>query len=142
VTDWNEAPLSELAEHIVSVHHARTRAALPRLSDLLTGDDLDVFEELRVEIEEHMRAEEERLFPAIAGLERDEVDTFPLEELPTFEAHHLRVAAAMRGLVGRVSEPEAQRELRALDDDLRAHLHEEHNLLFPRALAALGRAYA
>ncbi len=142
MTDWSDAPLSALAEHIVSVHHARLRAALPRLSALLTGQALDVFEELRVEIEEHMRDEEDRLFPAIVALEQYEVDGFPLEELPAFEAHHLRTAATLRTLDGLVSSPEARDELLALEADLKSHLHEEHNVLFPRALAALGRAYA
>lgn len=133
-TDWGEAPLSELCDHIVAVHHARTRELLARLQD-------DVFAELRVEIEEHMRDEEERLFPAIALLERHDVDAFPLEELESFEAHHIRVSAEVRRL-RREAEGETEAVLAELEDDLHTHLHEEHNVLFPRALAALGRAYA
>ncbi|HSP72450.1 MAG TPA: hemerythrin domain-containing protein [Gaiellaceae bacterium] len=133
-TDWGEAPLSELCDHIVTVHHARTRELLARLED-------DVFAELRVEIEGHMRDEEQRLFPAIAALERHEVDAFPLEELESFEAHHIRMAAEVRRLL-REAEGESLAVLADLEGDLHVHLHEEHNVLFPRALAALGRAYA
>lgn len=133
-TDWAEAPLSELCDHIVAVHHARTRALLARLPG-------HVFAELRVEIEEHMRDEEERLFPAIAAIERDEVDAFPLEELERFEAHHIRMGAEVRRLL-REAHGESLAVLADLEADLHAHLHEEHNVLFPRALAALGRAYA
>ena len=133
-TDWREAPLSELSAHIVAVHHARTRDLLARLTD-------DRFAELRVEMEEHMRDEEERLFPAIDALERHEVDAFPLEELESFEAHHVRMGAEVRRL-RRESEGETEAVLAELETDLNTHLHEEHNVLFLRALAALGRAYA
>lgn len=133
-TDWGEVPLSELCEHIVAVHHARTRELLARLQD-------DAFAELRVEIEAHMRDEEERLFPAIAALERHDVEAFPLEELESFEAHHVRTGAEVRRL-RREAEGETEAVLAELEEDLHTHLHEEHNVLFPRALAALGRAYA
>lgn len=133
-TDWTEAPLGELCAHVVSVHHARTRALLEQLPG-------DAYAELRVEIETHMRDEEQRLFPAIEALERNEIDAFPLEELESFEAHHVRTGAEVRRLLQ--TAPPAEREvLSALEEDLRLHLHEEHNVLFPRALAELGRAYA
>ena len=69
------------------------------------------------------------------------VDAFPLEELESFEAHHIRVGAEVRRL-RREAEGETEAVLAALEADLHTHLHEEHNVLFPRALAALGRAYA
>ena len=132
--DWSEAPLSQLCDHIVAVHHARTRELLAQL-------DGDRFAELRVDIEGHMRDEEERLFPAIAALERHEVDAFPLEELESFEAHHVRTGAEVRRLL-RAADGDTLAVLAELDEDLHTHLHEEHNVLFPRALAQLGRAYA
>lgn len=133
-SDWAEVPLAELCEHIVSVHHARTRELLGRL----TGD---AFAELRVDIELHMQDEEDRLFPAIAALDRADVDGFPLEELGSFEAHHIRVGAEVRRLLAEAT-GEIRDVLLELDRDLHTHLHEEHNVLFPRALATLGRAYA
>ena len=132
--DWSEAPLSQLCDHIVAVHHSRTRELLAQL-------DGDRFAELRVDIEDHMRDEEERLFPAIAALERHEVDAFPLEELESFEAHHIRTGAEVRRLL-RAAEGDELGVLAELESDLHEHLHEEHNVLFPRALAELGRAYA
>jgi regulator of cell morphogenesis and NO signaling len=148
MTDWSEAPLADLCEHIVSVHHVRTREALPRLSAALEADPSlreasAIFEELRVEVEAHMLDEEERLFPAVAALDRHEVDDFPLEEIEAFEAHHLRTNAAIRELRGLIGADGAARELLdELDRDLHTHLHEENEVLFPRALAVLGRAYS
>ena len=67
-----------------------------------------MFAPLRAEIEEHMRAEEERLFPAVAALERHEIEGFPLEALEAYEAHHVRTAAAIRALRPLVADdPEA-----------------------------------
>ncbi len=132
--DWSEAPLSQLCDHIVAVHHARTRALLAQLRG-------DAYAELRIEMEEHMRDEEERLFPAIAALDRHDVTSFPVEELETFEAHHVRTNAEVRRLL-RGAEGDDLGVLAELEVDLHEHLHEEHNVLFPRALAELGRAYA
>lgn len=140
--DWTQAPLSELCSHIVEVHHARTRAGLERLSGLLQGEAAASFVPLRAEIEEHMRAEEERLFPAVVALERHEIEGFPIETLEAYEAHHIRAAAAVRALRGQVADdPEALAAVDELDVDLHRHLHEENEVLFPRALATLGRAY-
>lgn len=141
-TDWNEAPLSLLCEHIVSVHHVRTREGLARLSGLVDGEAARLVGALRAEVEEHMRSEEERLFPAMTALERHDVEDFPLESLEGYEAHHVRTGATIRELRRLLAgEPEALAALEQLDADLHRHIHEENEVLFPRALAALGRAY-
>jgi iron-sulfur cluster repair protein YtfE (RIC family) len=89
-----------------------------------------------------MRAEEERLFPAVVALERQEIEGFPLETLEAYEAHHLRTAASIRALRPLLAgQPEALAALDELDTDLHRHLHEENEVLFPRALATLARAY-
>ena len=85
--DWTTATLSELAAHIVSVHHAFLRNELPALEDRLRkvvhahgarhGAELDAlsrpFLGLKDELETHLEKEERVLFPAIERLERAHV---------------------------------------------------------------------
>ena len=81
--DWNAAPLSELIQHIVTIHHDYLRRELPAVQTRLDkvyrvyneryGPTLlglpEVFAGLRAELEMHIRKEEMILFPAIAGTE-------------------------------------------------------------------------
>ena len=88
--DLRDAPLGEVCDHIVEVHHARLREELPRLSGLLAkvvrahGADhpefavqRDVFEELRSELEEHLEEEENVLFPVCAELDAEGATGWP-----------------------------------------------------------------
>lgn len=154
--DWRAVPLPELCEHIVDVHHARLREELPRLSGLLArvakahgAEDerlVEVgatFEGLRAELESHLEDEERRLFPAIvSGGAAD--DPSVVAEL---EHEHEEAAAALdrlRALTdgfdlggARCNTHRAALDaLRELELDLHRHVHEENNVLFPRALAA------
>lgn len=154
--DWTDEPLAALCEHIVEVHHGRLRAELPRLSELLAkverahGRDRPelaplrtTFEAMRAELEVHMLDEEARLFPACTAGE-------PLAPglLAELEAEHLATASALerlRELTGgfdlttvRCNTHRATVDgLRELELDLHRHIHEENNVLFPRALAAV-----
>jgi regulator of cell morphogenesis and NO signaling len=81
--DWYEAPLHELIDHILQVHHAYMHEALPRLGGLLRkvlhahgahhGDMLrqvhDLYNALATELGSHLRKEEEVLFPYIMASE-------------------------------------------------------------------------
>lgn len=81
--DWNEAPLADLAAHIVATHHAYLYRELPAIAVRLEkvyrvynqryGPTLvglpEVFAALRAELESHMRKEEMVLFPAVAAYE-------------------------------------------------------------------------
>lgn len=82
-TDWNNAPLGQLADHILEKHHTYMKEQLPRLDRLLSkvqkaheaqhGDMLGnlrrVFDALRFELENHLMKEEQILFPAIKGID-------------------------------------------------------------------------
>lgn len=154
-TDWSAAPLGALVDHILSVHHERLRAELPRISTLVEkcvrahGDEhpelhnvREVFERMREELERHMSVEETAFFPAVLALEAGE--QAPLE-LGGLEAEHEATGAALarlRELSGGFR-PEgalcnthraALDALAALELDLHEHIHEENNILFPRAL--------
>ncbi len=160
--DLRDAPLGEVCDHIVEVHHVRLREELPRLSGLLAkvvrahGADhpgfavqRDVFEELRSELEMHLEEEENVLFPVCAGLDAESATGWPEGlELSAFEDDHAAVGAALEQLSeltdGYALEGALCNTHRAtlsglgeLSVDLHQHIHEENNILFPRALAIL-----
>ena len=82
-TDWGNAPLGQLADHILEKHHTFMKAQLPRLDGLLArvqkahkaqhGDMLgnlrSVFNALRFELDNHLMKEEQILFPAIKDID-------------------------------------------------------------------------
>jgi len=81
-TDWRNAPLADLAQHIIDKHHAFTQAEINRLTNLIVKvvtahgahhPELSrlqmIFAGLGEELSEHMRKEETLLFPYIAELE-------------------------------------------------------------------------
>jgi regulator of cell morphogenesis and NO signaling len=153
--DWTTAPLAELCDHIVSDHHDRLREELPRLDALLEkvvrahGDERpsvvelrDTFTALRGDLEEHLAAEEEQLFPLVrAGGPYDADQVRELEHDHEWAGSAL---ARMRELTDGYDLGQAMCNthratldgLHELELDLHQHIHEENNVLFPRALAA------
>ena len=153
--DWTNVPLPELCDHIVSDHHDRLRAELPRLDALLEkvvrahGDERpsvvelrDTFSALRGDLEQHLAAEEEQLFPLVrAG------GPYDAEQVRELEHDHEWAGSAlarMRELTDGYDLEQAMCNthratldgLHELELDLHQHIHEENNVLFPRALAA------
>jgi len=152
--DWTRVPLPELCDHIVSIHHDHLREELPRLDALLEkvvrahGDERpdlaelrDTFVVLRSELEEHIATEETQLFPlvTIGG-------PYDAEQVAALEHDHEWAGAALtklRDLSGGYDLDGALCNthratldgLRELELDLHQHIHEENNVLFPRALA-------
>jgi regulator of cell morphogenesis and NO signaling len=158
--DWRRAGIAELCDHIVSVHHERLRAELPRIAGLLAtvvrvhGEgrpELEITERafavLRAELEPHLAEEEEYLFPACRALagEAAGASDFDVSALERHRAEHAGVGsglAALRELAGGYDDAEALcsthrallAALRDFESDLHRHVHEENNLLFPRVL--------
>lgn len=154
-TDWTAVPLTELCAHIVEVHHGRLRSDLPRLSGLAEraasahGDARPSLHELREELarlrrelEEHIAEEERELFPALAAGQ-----TIDRSELERLRGEHETTGARLRRLrelAGGYKTDEALcnthrallQGLHELELDVHQHVHEENNILFPRALAA------
>lgn len=161
---WAAAPLHELVTHVLDVHHVFLRRELPRLVALarkvaaahaarhaellelqsLVGNMAD-------ELEIHMQKEERILFPMIRELE---AATGPRafhcgsigNPIRVMELEHDdagRGLSRMRELTaGFVAPADACGSYRALleglialEADLHEHIHEENNLLFPRAIA-------
>jgi regulator of cell morphogenesis and NO signaling len=159
-TDWVEAPLGELCDHIVERHHEYLRRELPRLSTLLEkverahGKDLSTardlratFEQLRTALEQHLADEEQELFPAIRVLEKGgELDGSFAAAVAASEAEHDDVGELLEALSALTGGYDTARALcnthratlealHELELDLHRHVHEENNILFPRALA-------
>jgi regulator of cell morphogenesis and NO signaling len=79
--DWAIVPLNEFIDYLIATHHAYTRRQLDRLQILLEkavhdegccrselGAVREAFGAFRLNLEEHMRKEEEVLFPIIRSL--------------------------------------------------------------------------
>lgn len=160
-TDWSEATLGDLIDHITSTHHDYLRRELPRLDDLLAdvtnahGHAISwlsrvqsVFRTLKADLFDHMRSEEEYVFPAIRTLEEGRVlpDGSTLEHatLEQMEAEHDDAGTMLeqlRDLTDGYTPPEgacpkfraALDGLRELETDMHQHVHKENNVLFPKA---------
>jgi regulator of cell morphogenesis and NO signaling len=159
--DVARATIPELCEHIVTRHHDPLRRDLPRISDLLATvvrvhgkthrelHDLQrLFTTIREDLEAHMRLEEERLFPACLALCEGQGAALDDGLLALLEDDHQATGdalCALRELAGGYRTEWALcsthrallRALRAFEIDMHQHVHEENNVLFPRARARL-----
>ena len=164
--DWNASGLDALMRHIVVQHHEYLRHELPLMEQLIarlraarsrtdaaTVVPLEkVFRFFKRELENHLRKEEEVLFPMIAQLEAASVAGVRLPRysfgpianpIGIMEEEHdaeRRELAKMLGLTGNCSaSAEAStmyrtifERLTTLDADMRRHVHLENHILFPR----------
>jgi len=164
---WRNAPLAELAQYIVDTHHAFTQAEISRLTSLISkviaahgGNHPELFRVqttfagLSEELREHMRKEEELLFPYIAQME-EAARTRRRPPEPMFGTVQNPVAVMIMEHEGAALALERIREattdyllpsdgcasykalyqsLPAFAADLHQHIHLENNILFPRAI--------
>jgi regulator of cell morphogenesis and NO signaling len=160
---WASASLTELADHIEQTHHAFLKRELPRLATLVHkvaavhGDRHPWMHEFEAEygrfaaeLQTHMDKEEQTLFPLIRSLERGEWDSAvdggqaAADSFGMLESEHedaARSLARLHELSGGLTPPaDACNTFRAMLDgvreleiDLHEHVHEENNILFPRA---------
>jgi regulator of cell morphogenesis and NO signaling len=163
---WGDAPLGELVDHIVGEHHAYLREELEPLAALVdkvavahgaTEPALagvrSTFGELRAELEGHLEQEERVVFPLSRRVgEGARVDAgFLRDAIGEAEEEHAAVGAALvrlRELTHGYEPPQGAcpswramlDRLRTLEADTHEHVHEENNILFPRALALAGSA--
>lgn len=162
-TDWRDADLSSLIDHIQQRYHVPLREELPRLHAMLIkvvsrhGDRhgdvllplLEVFEGLEADLLVHMRKEDTVLFPFIRALEADpDGDAAPAawlsSPLRVMESDHEHAGAAltrMRTLTDGYTPPDdacptfrgLYHGLAQFEADMHVHVHLENNILFPRA---------
>jgi regulator of cell morphogenesis and NO signaling len=154
----------ELIDRIVTRHHQYMKDAMPAIHFHLSkvsfkhGDRypymrqvLDLFDELKKEMDDHLVKEENVLFPIIAGLEDQqsgENQCFPwgreiLTPVQVMLREHEHAGGIMeniRSLTGNYKAPEnacmtfklSLTELQDFESDLHRHVHLENYLLFPR----------
>ena len=155
--------LSGLIDHIEGTHHVYVRRELPRLVEmadrLSTKHGLrdprlpevaDTVQALAAEMADHMRKEEQILFPLVRLIEQNVRDGFHCGSIANpirvMEAEHEsagRALARLRELTdGFTPGADACNTHRAFlaglaefEQDLHRHVHKENNILFPRALA-------
>lgn len=167
--DWYAATLHELIDHILQVHHAYMHEALPRLKELVRkvlyahgahhGDMLrqvrDLYNALDTELTNHLRKEEEILFPYIVAGEAHRqggpdgpAACFgsvgnPIRQMETEHESAGAVLVQIRKVTGDYALPDdacptfraLYEELARMERDLHQHIHLENNILFPRAIA-------
>jgi regulator of cell morphogenesis and NO signaling len=162
---------SELVEHIEKVHHAKLWDELDRLDALTTkvakvhgpadgrlAQVCDIFLDLERELSDHMRKEEQVLFPLIRQIEdsQEPVNSHcgsisnPIRQM---DADHDQADIAflkIRNLTDNYTPPaHACYSYRAMltgleqmENDLRVHMHQETNVLFPKIIKLEAAKYS
>lgn len=165
---FNEWPVPFLTDYILHVHHQYLKTALPSLRQLLASfvpghlkkyPHLAVvqqtFLDLAEEMEEHMKEEEESIFPYVKQInstyhQKEKygglfVRTMRKPLGQTIEKEHGRIESLLHQLRAQTGHysfgPEAcanyqviYNKLKEFDADLVQHKHLENNILFPKAL--------
>jgi regulator of cell morphogenesis and NO signaling len=162
---WQTAPLRELIDHIVQIHHTFAREQLALIQELTSKVERrhgtahpevyavnEALASISAELTHHFFCEENVLFPYIKELDQKQT----LVTHPRFDTIQQPVAQMMKEHDQAGDELRALREItgnyqppadacttyralyRAMEDlerDLHRHIHLENNILFPRALA-------
>ena len=154
---WDEAPLGDLIEFILSDYHQPLREELPRLetmarkvfsvhrekAEAMLSDLLSTVEGLKAELEQHMAKEEQILFPMIRQGQGAMADG-PISVMRHEHDSAGSALARLRTLTHDYEVPEGAcntwralwHGLEALEQALHEHIHLENNILFPRALSS------
>lgn len=158
-TDWREATSSDLIDHIVQTHHAYLHKELPLLSEFVTkilrvhgqmhpelAQLHRLFHQMKMELEQHLIAEEEIVFPLIRKAEqtgaRADVSKAAniIGEMEDDHSAAGNLLKEMRKVTQDYRLPEGAcrtytltfQKLEEMESDLFEHIHLENNVLFPR----------
>ncbi len=160
-TNWQEAKLPELLDHIVARHHSWLRRELPQL--LETTNDVHqvhgaahqeltqvaaLVQEVHDALLPHLADEENRVFPAVRQLVAGNPPASVADMLEEMRTDHDVIGAKLhdlRKLTDDFAVPDdacvKYREmltgLQALESDIHMHVHLENNVLLPRSLKML-----
>lgn len=159
--DFRQWPLPFLADYIVNTHHSYVARNLPELlfyTDKIAGvhgekhpelrEVAELFSVLAKELLQHMRKEEEILFPAIKNLTdryNDKDGSIIRAELQTMTAEHEFAGGTMDKINiitnnylipgdGCSTYALTMKMLSEFEDDLHIHVHLENNILYPSSL--------
>ena len=155
--DWQDAPATELVEHILARYHAVHREQLPELIRLarkveqVHGDRADCphglaehLSAMAQELESHMRKEEDVLFPMIVRGQGPRAGA-PINVMRMEHDDHGVALRAMEAMTNDITAPGGActtwralyTGLRTFREDLMAHIHTENNILFERFAPAV-----
>jgi regulator of cell morphogenesis and NO signaling len=172
--NWNTAPIADLIRYLMRTHWSWLQQDLPWIDHLIdratsvAGEDRSVlplrrvFLRLRADLEQHLRNEENVLFPAILAIERAAAEGRPAPRqsfgsvqnpIHMMEQDHeidARLWDELRelayGYVAGEDAPQGIRllyhELSKLEAAVHEHTHLENNVLFPRVMRLVQHAQA
>lgn len=161
---WNNLGARDLVDHVESTHHHFLWDEMPRVSALLNkivevhggrhpelAEIRATYEQLRQELEPHMRKEELMLFPAIRALAGDDAPpTFPFgsvqNPISVLMSEHDQAGDLLEQLREQTGGYQAPADgcatyqatfagLAQIESDTHLHVHKENNLLFPMVVA-------
>ncbi len=154
---WDEAPLEDLIDHILTAYHRPLDEELPRLEAMARkvhkvhgekdperfAELLAVYLALKAELQEHMMKEEQILFPMIRQ-GRGAMASGPVSMMMHEHDSAGNALRRLRELTNDYQPPEEActtwralwHGLAALETAMHEHIHLENNILFPRALAS------
>jgi regulator of cell morphogenesis and NO signaling len=165
---FNEWPVPFLTDYILFVHHSYLKAALPALRQLMgsfvpghlkkyphLAEVHQTFLDLAEELEEHIREEEDSIFPYVKQInstysQKEKygslfVRTMRKPLAQTIEKEHGRIVSLLKQLRSQTGHytfgddacanyQVIYNKLKEFDADLVQHKHLENNILFPKAL--------
>ena len=162
-TDWSTAPMADLVDNIIKVHHDHLTEELPRI-EYLAGRVKNAHGEKHPSLIElndivcalshaqlrHNGEEEKELFPKVKKLEAAstaaDLDFDSLSDfIGNLESEHAKAGAALeriKELTHNYTPPSDTcnthrvflAALQELETDMHIHIHKENSILFPRAL--------
>lgn len=160
--NWVDAPLNELIDRILNMHHAYLYTNLPKISDLTTkifrvhgqnhpelAQVYKLFHMLKMDLEAHLIKEETIQYPAIREFEKSKAEADLDKAIKTIEELDKEHTAAggilkeLRRITNDYTVPNdacnsyiaTYVKLQELEANLFEHIHLENNILFPRLIA-------
>lgn len=159
-TDWKNKSMSKLIDYIINKHHSFMKKEMPITEEFLSkilkvhyeahGEELSklhkLFNQLKVEIEEHLIKEEELLFPLIKEYENNPSEERLQKALKVLEEteseHDIAgdILKEMRSLTNGYELPKdgcntyqiTYQKIESIEKDLFQHIHLENNILFDK----------
>lgn len=160
-TDWTQASLTDLSDHIEETHHRYLAKELPRLETIVAKvvdahapahpelhEIQAVYTRLSRDLLQHTQKEDQVLFPLIRQLESGGKRlpmsvAVPIQQMEKEHDEAGDDLKTIRGLTRDFAPPADACQtyrvmldgLHELEKDTHEHIHKENNILFPRAIA-------